>query len=290
MVEHPPFKRRVARSSRAGLKNFMIETLCLIIFSLAIAGAEEPPRKYLIETVGPIALVQIYADGFENLKTNEKILAYYLSRSGMEGDSIYYDQISRYGWETKEILDALYPQLPNVREKLRAPLAAYIKLFWIHHGFYEQDSSRKFLPGFTFEEFRSAALPLLSAASPEKSEKQLEYLKRPIFDPHFLPMLTVKNPPSGQDLVTAGANNLYEGVSLKEVEAFPARYRLNSRLAKKDGQVYEEIYRLGALDGRIPPGRYAQQLKGVVENVEKALEYAEPPSRCGGPGTAPQNR
>ena len=49
-------------------------------------------------------------------------------------------------------------------------------------------------------------------------------------------MVTSKNPPAGQDILTASANNLYDGVTLADLDGFTERYELNARLVKTRGR------------------------------------------------------
>jgi dipeptidyl-peptidase-3 len=49
-------------------------------------------RKYLLERVGEAAVAQLYADGFEGLPLDQKILIWHLYRAALAGRDIYYDQ------------------------------------------------------------------------------------------------------------------------------------------------------------------------------------------------------
>ena len=60
----------------------------------------------------------------------------------------------------------------------------------------------------------------------------------------------------GKDILTASANNLYVGVTMKDLEGFKEQYPLNSRLVKRDGRLVEEVYRVG--------GRYGAQIAAIV--------------------------
>jgi dipeptidyl-peptidase-3 len=86
------------------------------------------------------------------------------------------------------------------------------------------------------------------------------------FDPNVDPIVTSKTPPPGQDILTASANNLYVGLTMKDLEDFREEHPLNSRLVKKGGKIVEEVYRLG--------GRYSGQIAAIVEHLEAAVPYA----------------
>ena len=56
------------------------------------------------------------------------------------------------------------------------------------------------------------------------------------FDPDVDPTVTSKTPPPGKDILTASANNLYVGVTMKDLEGFDEAHPLNSRLVKQRRQ------------------------------------------------------
>ena len=79
-----------------------------------------------------------------------------------------------------------------------------------------------------------------------------------IFDPTV--MAKGVNQDSSQDVVATSANNLYEGVTQAEVEAYfanlkdpndktPISFGLNTKMVKKDGKIVEESYHLNGLYG-----------------------------------------
>ncbi|MGH9663581.1 MAG: dipeptidyl-peptidase 3 family protein, partial [Bryobacteraceae bacterium] len=141
---------------------------------------------------------------------------------------------------------------------------------------------QKFLPEFTFEELKSAALQAMRNGAPgfgpeERLARDLDELRPALFDPSFQPSVTAKSPQGGLDILQASANNFYFGVQLADITGFHERYPLNSRLVKTPaGRLEEEVYRAGTPDGRIPPGRYAEFLKRANDCLENAAAYADP--------------
>ena len=235
-------------------------------------------RKYLLEKVGKVAIVQLYADGFEDLSLNEKILAYYLSGAALAGRNITYDQVHRHGLEIRNLLEEIVTHPQGIAEKLLEKIASYLKLFWAFNGNHGTNS-RKFVPEFSFEDLLLASKIALSnganwgVKNEEALIEKLNGFKRTIFDPEFEPILANKSPKEGEDVITASANNYYEGVSLKDLEDFEEKYPLNSKVVKKDGKIIELVYRAGT--DSIPAGLYAEQLNQVIDNLEKALPYAK---------------
>ncbi len=106
--------------------------------------------------------------------------------------------------------------------------------------------------------------------------KEIGELRSSLFDPNFEPMVTAKAPGGGLDILQASANNMYFGVSLAEVSKFTEHYPLNSRLAKIDGKLQEQVYRAGTPDHRVPPGLYAEYLAKANFYLDKAAAVAEP--------------
>ena len=171
---------------------------------------------------------------------------------------IAYDQNSAYGLQEKRILEAILTHPNGVDPAVLQKITSYTMLFWGNEGNHNEFTSRKFLPDFTFGEFRAAAdqarqngATQLGTAS--SLQKVLAELEKPIFDPAFQPMLTDKNPAGGQDPLEASAVNFYSGVTLKDLMGFTEHYALNSRVTKgPDGKPVEEVYRAGTQDGKIP--------------------------------------
>ncbi len=106
----------------------------------------------------------------------------------------------------------------------------------------------------------------------EKGEtiaKRVERYARMFFDPDFEPMVTCKTPGEGQDILASSANNMYEGVTMADLEGFEEQHQLNSRLAKRDGQLVEEVYKVG--------GVYDRQIRKIVGHLNDAVPFAPEP-------------
>ena len=94
----------------------------------------------------------------------------------------------------------------------------------------------------------------------ESLDALLERLKPMFFDASVDPSVTTKTPADGRDILQSSANNLYAGVTMKDLEAFDERYPLNSRLVKKNGKIVEEVYRVGGL--------YDPQIRDVIGHLD----------------------
>jgi dipeptidyl-peptidase-3 len=103
----------------------------------------------------------------------------------------------------------------------------------------------------------------------ETLDALLARLQPMFFDPDVDPAVTSKTPRAGQDIVSASANNLYVDLTMADLEGFEERYALNSRLVKRDGQLIEEVYRIG--------GRYSAQIEAIAAHLDAAIPYATEP-------------
>jgi dipeptidyl-peptidase-3 len=240
------------------------------------AVAPQAERRYLLETVDDTAVVQLYADGFAALPLREKTLVWHLSQAAIAGRDIFYDQKHRDALAMRRVLDAIAAHPEGIDPKALAEIQRYTKLFWINNGPYNSDTARKFVLRITPDAFRDAARRAagsgrgVATAPGESVDTLLARLEPMFFDPGVDAIVTNKTPAPGQDMLTASANNLYAGVSLRDLAApgFREHYGLNSRLVKRDGRLVEEVYRIG--------GRYGPEISRIVEHLQAALPFAPP--------------
>ena len=61
-------------------------------------------RKYLLEQIDDAAVVQVYADGFNALTLQDKILVWHLYQAALAGRDIYYDQRYRHSLAMRRAL------------------------------------------------------------------------------------------------------------------------------------------------------------------------------------------
>jgi dipeptidyl-peptidase-3 len=236
------------------------------------ATSAAPERRYLLERIGEAAVVQYYADGFAALPAATKILAYHLYEAALAGRDIYYDQRHRHNLALRTTLEALVRYADALASDARAEILRYTKLVWIHTGPYHSLTARKFTIGLSREAFTAAAHAAAAAGARfplrdgESLDALIDRLAPVLFDASVEPMVTSKMPPAGHDILTASANNLYEGVTLADLDGFTERYELNARLVKRDGVLVEEVYRIG--------GRYDAAIRRVVGHLEDAIPHA----------------
>jgi dipeptidyl-peptidase III len=238
------------------------------------------PENARADRVGSTGFVQLEADSFRSLKPQQRVLGYWLSQASIAINPIIYDQLSRFGLRQKRALEMIVAHPEGVDRAAYAKILAFTKVFWANFGNHNETTAQKFLPDFTFDEFQEAGLAALRKGARGYTEagwrKEAAELRPSLFDPNFEPNITVKNPPTGLDLLEASANNFYFGVKLADLKSFTEGYPLNSRLVKVNGHLQEQVYRAGTLDHSIPAGLYAQYLATANSYLEKAAGVAEP--------------
>lgn len=241
-------------------------------------------RRYLLEQVDDAAVVQYYADGFERLPVDQKILTWHLYEAAIAGRDIYYDQRYRHALEMREVLEEILVHHPEARpagaastSPIIAEIRRYAKLFWMNSGPHGSITARKFVlkctPDALADAVRVAArhgaeFPL----RPDESLADLlDRLHGPFFEPDVDRMVTSKTPEAGRDILSSSANNLYDGVVMDDLEAFAERYGLNSKLVCRGDVLIEEVYRVG--------GHYGALISRVVDHLRSAVPYASAPMR-----------
>lgn len=231
-------------------------------------------RRYLLEQVDDAAVVQCYADAFNDLPVDQKILAWHLYQAAIAGRDIYYDQRYRHSIEMREILEEILTHDGGIEPATLAEIRRYAKLFWINSGPHNTMTSRKFVLKCTPDALRDAAeiAGRNGATFPTRTGESIAglvaRLEGPFFDPSVDALCTSKTPEAGKDILQASANNLYDGVTMAEVQEFDEQYGLNSRLVKRDGRLVEEVFRLN--------GRYGDQIRTIIHHLQRAAALAPP--------------
>jgi len=260
----------------------------LLAVGLILPGCSEKPRDtmgtgdrdrtYTLERIGPARVVQLYADGFDQLTPREKIFCYWLSQAAIAGRDIAIDQHHPRMLEVRYLLEEVYTHSDGMDPAVKKSLADYLKLFWINNGFYDNLTSKKFVPAMTSDEFRAAAEKAAAIGADFGAggvSARLDPLEKLIFDPAVDPVMTEKSP--GKDWITGSSVNFYgPGITYPEIRKWAAagneKYALNSTVVKENGKFVEKVWRAGG-DG-VPPGMYAPQLEAVITNLNAAIPYA----------------
>ena len=192
-------------------------------------------QVYLLEQFDDIKILRYDVPAFDGLSLREKLFVYYLSQAALAGRDILWDQNNKYNLRVRKALEKILRAYPGDREteEFQAFLV-YAKKVFFANGIHHHYSMEKFEPQFSRDYFKS----LLRAVGEETLYLELE---RVIFDPEYMAKRVVLD--AETDLVQTSANNYYEGVTQKEVEAFYGQKKeenkllswgLNSTLVKDD--------------------------------------------------------
>lgn len=237
--------------------------------------------SYTVEQFADLQILRYRVPGFEQLSLRQKQLIYYLSEAALEGRDILFDQNGKYNLQIRRLLEAVYTHFEGDRtsESFRA-LEVYLKRVWFSNGIHHHYACDKFVPGFTAayleEVIQSLPAEVLPLEEGETCGAMCDKLFPVIFDPAVMPKRV--NQADGEDLVQTSAANYYEGVTQQEAEAFyaaqkkandpePVMYGMNSRLVKKDGRIYEQVWKVG--------GMYSAAIEKIIVWLEKAETVAE---------------
>ncbi len=247
----------------------------LAIMSSCSQGNNKPTPAdfdYTADRFADIEVLRYQVPGFEELTPQQRIFIYYLTEAAIAGRDMLWDQNGKYNLAIRDLIEGVYTNYKGDRNDSDfKALETYLKQIEFANGIHHHYSMDKFKPGFSQEWLASQA-----AALPEGTVTDIELLMPVIFDPTVMPKRV--NQAEGQDLILTSANNLYDGVNQAEVEAYynalkdttdltPVSWGLNARVVKENGKVAEQIYKVGGL--------YSPALERIVENLEKALPYAE---------------
>ncbi len=237
--------------------------------------------SYTVEQFADLQILRYRVPGFEQLSLRRKQLVYYLSQAALEGRDILFDQNGKFNLQIRRLLEAVYTSFKGDRttEQFRA-LEVYLKRVWFSNGIHHHYACDKFVPAFTAayleEVIKSLPEEVLPLEEGETRQAMCDKLFPVIFDPSIMPKRV--NQADGEDLVQTSAANYYEGVTQQEAEDFyaaqkkaddpePVMYGMNSRLVKKDGRVYEQVWKVG--------GMYSAAIEKIIVWLEKAEAVAE---------------
>jgi dipeptidyl-peptidase-3 len=232
------------------------------------------------ERFADVRVLRYRVPGFEALAARTKELLYYLYEAALCGRDIIYDQKYRYNLAVRRTLEQILRHYSGNRatDDFRA-LTEYLKRIWFANGLHHHYAHDKLEPGFSAKAFADfvrqtpAELPVRPGQSVEELIAELTPV---MFDSNVDAKLVSKG--ADRDVLTSSAVNFYSGLTQREVEDFygaravagdatPVSWGLNSRLAKIDGAIVEDVQRVG--------GRYTQAIERMVQWLEQAVVCAE---------------
>ena len=242
-------------------------------------AATAEPAPWIVDKFDDIKVLRYEVPGFEKLPLQQKTLIYYLAQATKAGRDILFDQNFKYNLTIRRALESVYTKYNGDRSEANfVAMEKYLKKVWFANGIHHHYSNDKFQPEFSREWFEQMVGKYVDP-------QNLSIEKNLLLDIIFDPALYAKrlNQDDGVDMVTESACNYYEGVTMKEVEAFyaamrddndptPISYGLNSKLIKdENGKIVEKTWKLG--------GMYSDAIAQIVFWLEKAAQVAEEPQK-----------
>ncbi len=244
-------------------------------------GIDYATFEYKVDRFADIEILRYPVPGFNGLTLRQKELVYYLSQAALEGRDILWDQHNRYNLTIRRVCEALYENYMGDKSNDNwKQFETYLKQIWMANGIHHHYSEDKILPAFPQEYFVSLVKSVDPGRMPFRdgmaADETLNEILPVMFDPNVMPKRMSQA--AGSDIVATSAVNFYEGVTQKEVEDFynamkdpadntPVSHGLNSKVTKIDGQVTEQVWKLG--------GMYDKAIERIVGWLEKASEVAE---------------
>lgn len=245
------------------------------------AGAESASNfEVECDQFADLQVLRFEIPGFETLTAQQKELAYYLYEAANCGRDIIYDQHYKHNLRIRKTLEAILTSYNGDKNSEDwKNFETYAKRVFFSNGVHHHYSNIKFVPTCSAEYFAKLVAGSDAAAIPMNGQSAEDFIKEmtPIIFDANLDAKTV-NLASGIDNVTASANNFYEGVTQKEVEAFyaskidpndaqPISWGLNSKMTKENGVIVEKVWKQG--------GMYGAAIDKIIYWLEKAVNVAE---------------
>lgn len=266
------------------IKLLTLMAMSAFLFSCGPSKPKDDEQKddfeFKLEQFGDVKVMRYKVPGFDELSLDQKKLVYYLSEAAKCGRDIIFDQNYKHNLCVRRTLETIVDSYKGDREAEDfTKFMVYTKQVWFANGIHHHYSTDKFKPEFSKEYFASLVnntegkFPLEEG---ETKEDLLNKLTPIIFDPSVDAKRVCQE--EGKDMITSSANNFYEGVTQEEVEKYyaglknpndttPISYGLNSKVVKKDGKVYEKVWKVG--------GMYGAAIEKIVYWLEKAIKVAE---------------
>ena len=246
-------------------------------------NAKKPAEsfEYIAEQFADLQVLRYKVPGFAELSTKEKELVYYLYQAALSGRDIIYDQNNKYNLTVRRTLEAVVGSYTGERKNPEyEKFLVYAKRVWFSNGIHHHYASKKIVPecspAFFAELLKQTDKAKLPLNEGETLEAFTARLTPVIFDPKVYAKKV--NLDAGIDQIAGSANNFYEGLTQKEVEAYyasrikkgdpsPVSYGLNSKLIKENGKITEKVWKQG--------GMYGPAIDRIIFWLEKATGVAE---------------
>ena len=236
--------------------------------------------KYLVDEFADLRIMRYQIPDWDQLTLQQKSYIYYLCEAAKCGRDILADQNFKYNLTVRKTIEAVLNSYQGDREcEDFQDFVVYAKRVFFSNGIHHHYAEDKFFPEVSETYFadliKGSDANLLPLNEGETVEDFIAFLTPVVFDKELYKMRRS----SEEDIIANSAVNFYEGdINKGEVEAFynkmrepndatPISYGLNSKLVKKDGQLYEDVYKADGL--------YGEAITAIIGWLQKANEVAE---------------
>ncbi len=243
---------------------------------------QESEFNWIADRFADIRVLRYQTPGFDELPLAQKELLFYLYKAALSGRDMTWDQNYKYNLTVRHTLEAIISgyQGDKTTEEY-AKFVEYTKRVWFSNGIHHHYMSGKIQPEFSQESFSSyinsvaekGKLPLTNGQTAAQLIAQLTPI---LFDKNIAAKMVDQS--ANIDNVVASSVNYYEGVTEAEVEAFykaksnkddkrPVSWGLNSKLAKVDGKIVEQVWKAD--------GMYGKAITEITFWLDKAANVTE---------------
>lgn len=244
------------------------------------AQPQEQEFKFLVDEFADLKVMRYQIPEWDQLTLQQKAYVYYLGEAAKCGRDILADQNFKYNLTVRKTIEAVIESYQGDRECADFQnFMVYAKRVFFSNGIHHHYAEDKFFPEVSEAYFadlvRGCDATLLPLNEGESVDDFIAFLTPVVFDRELYKIRRS----SEEDIIANSAVNFYDGdITKAEVEDFygkmrkpndetPISYGLNSKLVKKDGQIYEDVYKVGGL--------YGDAINAIIGWLQKANEVAE---------------
>lgn len=246
----------------------------------AQAQPQEQEFKFLVDEFADLKVMRYQIPEWDQLTLQQKAYVYYLGEAAKCGRDILADQNFKYNLTVRKTIEAVIESYQGDRECADFQnFMVYAKRVFFSNGIHHHYAEDKFFPEVSETYFadlvRGCDATLLPLNEGESIDDFIAFLTPVVFDRELYKIRRS----SEEDIIANSAVNFYDGdITKAEVEDFygkmrkpndetPISYGLNSKLVKKDGQIYEDVYKADGL--------YGDAINAIIGWLKKANEVAE---------------
>ncbi len=256
-------------------------------FKTDVSADSSTEFQWQADRFADIRVLRYQVPGFTELPLATKELLYYLYQAALSGRDIIWDQNYKFNLTVRHILEAIIKDYSGDRTTNEfKKFTEYTKRVWFSNGIHHHYMSSKIEADFLSTSFAAyvrniAEQAKLPVTVDQNVDQLLMQLTPIIFDNNIARKMVDQS--AGIDNVLASSVNFYEGVTEEEVinyyqnkkdidEQRPVSWGLNSKLVKQNGQLVEQVWRLG--------GMYDKAISQIIYWLEKAVTVAENPQQA----------